>query len=489
MVEERTNEPEDGQAPVFTELSARRLGPVRRFFVRRPAVMDVLVLLGFAAWALLMGVGADSMYVLHAYLGGEKVAAMQWASFGLTLVGTVALWWRRRSPLLVAAVMTVLGVAALATTGLAWGFDVGVTLALYAVATERRPLVTWTAFAGAVAALLVGALAFPLPARVGAITLGLGAAGSVEADTLSARATGFLQSAVWYQTAVPVLVLGLLAVAAGTSVRNRRLHVAAFVEAANALARDQEQRTRLAQAGERARIAREMHDVVAHSISVMVALGGGASAAIDWAPDRARTALGELVATGRSALGDMRRVLGVLHEGVGADEREGLGAGKVAGDGAVGDTRPARPGPVPTGHDALFDPQPGGIELAALVERFRTAGIPVRTQGLATDGLTDLDPSLQLAVYRIVQEALTNALRHAPGTPGVEVEIHRDAGGVEVVVMDGGTTLPVEASPGSQRGLVGMRERAAVFGGVVEAGRYGRGWRVRALLPWDEGER
>ena len=87
-----------------------------------------------------------------------------------------------------------------------------------------------------------------------------------------------------------------------------------------------------------------------------------------------------------------------------------------------------------------------------------------------------------------MQEALTNALRHAPGTPGVEVEIHRDAGGVEVVVMDGGTTLPVEASPGSQRGLVGMRERAAVFGGVVEAGRYGRGWRVRALLPWDEGE-
>lgn len=478
MVEERTSGPEAGRAPVFTELSARRLGPVRRFFVRHPAVMDVLVLLGFAGWTLVMGVGADSMYLLHAYLGGEQVAAMQWASLGLTVVGAVALWWRRRRPVLVAGVMTVLGVAALATTGMAWGFDVGVALALYAVATVRRPLVTWTTFAGAVTALLVSALVFPLPARVGAVVLGLGDAGTVEAGSLSARAEGFLQDAVWYQTAVPVLVLALLAVAAGTSVRNRRLHVAAFVDAANALARDQEQRTRLAQAAERARIAREMHDVVAHSISVMVALGGGAAAAIDWAPDRSRVALDELVATGRSALGDMRRVLGVLHDGDGDGDHDG--------DGERGEPAGATPGP--RGEAAPLEPQPGGVELTSLVERFRTAGMPVRTGGLATGGLDDLDPTLQLAVYRIVQEALTNALRHAPGTPGVEVGVHRDAVGVEVVVTDGGGTVPVEESHGSQRGLVGMRERVAVFGGSVEAGRYGRGWRVRALLPWDEGD-
>lgn len=457
-------------APVFTELSARRLGPVRRYLARRPVVVDALLVVCFTGWALVMGVGADSMYALHAYLGGERVLWMQYASLALTLCGAVALCWRRRRPVLVAGIMGLLGVGALATTGATSGFEVGLAIALYAVARAERPVVTWGVCTGSVVALLVGARMLPLVTLVGSISLGIGPAdaGDLEVVAGGARAGSFLQSAVWYQTAVPVLVLSLVAVALGTNVRNRRLHVAAFVDAANALARDLEQRERLAQAAERARIAREMHDVVAHSISVMVALGGGAAAAIDWAPDRSRAALGELVSTGRSALGDMRRVLGVLHEN----------DGDAPGDAETTDV----------GKTVPLEPQPGAVDLGTLVDRFRTAGLPLAVSGVGTSGLDGLDATLQLAIYRVVQEALTNVLRHAPGTPSVEVSVRRGPGRVEVVVTDGGPTVPVDPAHGSRRGLVGMRERAAVFGGTVETGRHGSGWQVRVVLPSGEGD-
>lgn len=473
------------ETQVFTEFSARRLGPVRRFFVQHPRAMDALLMVLFAGWALLMGLSADSTYVLYLFLGGDQVLRMQLASVVLTALGTTALGWRRRHPVHVAVTMGVLGVLALATTGMTAGFEVGAALALYAVATSRRPTIAWLTTAGVVAALLTAALAFPLPTTMGAIISGTAVTDPAElaAVTESLRGSGVLTSPVWYQTGVPVLVLALFAVAAGTSTRSKRLHVTAFVDAANALARDQEQRARLAQAAERARIAREMHDIVAHSISVMVALGGGAAAAMDWAPERSRAALDELVSTGRSALGDMRRVLGVLHndapEGdvrAGGGGADGVAAGGVAPDSASPD------GTDPDGA-APLEPQPGGVDLAALITRFRAIGLSVRHVGVGTDVLERLDASLQLAVYRIIQEALTNALRHAPGTPVVEVAVRERGDQVEAIVTDRGAVLTVPPSPGSGRGLVGMRERAAVFGGTVDAGPYGEGWRVRALLP------
>lgn len=442
--------------PVFTELSARRLGPLRRFLVRRPVVVDVGLVLAFVGWALVVGVGADSMYSLRARLGDQPVDRIEYASLTLTLVGAAALVRRRRRPLPVALVMGALGVLALALTGTTSGIELGIGIALYALAASAPPRVTWSAAAVTVGAVLVAARVLPLPATVGAVMLNIDPS-SDDPALAQARGETFLQSTIWYRIALPVLVIALLAVAVGASVRNRRLHLAAFVEAANALARDQDQRERLALAAERARIAREMHDVVAHSISVMVALGGGAAVALDWAPDRSRAALDDLVATGRAALGDMRRVLGVLHDD------DARGRAETPEDG------------VP------LAPQPGGVDLSTLVERFRTAGLPVRTTGVA-DALDGLDASLQLAVYRIVQESLTNALRHAPGTPAVDVALCRGADGVEVVVTDAGPTLAVVASPGTGRGLVGMQERVAVFGGTVEAGPHGRGWRVRALL-------
>lgn len=444
----------EAPAPVLTAQSVRRAGPVRRFLARRPAVLDALVVLVFLGWATVVGLGAESTHVLSATLGDERVRQMQVALVVLMLAGAAALARRRRNPVAVAAAVGVLGVLSLATTGATSGFELGLGFALYAVAASERPLVTWLTAVPTVAGTLLAARVLELPGTV------LGASLHLPPDAL-AEVDGSSQAQL-------VPYLALLGIAVGTGVRAQRLRLAAFVEHANALAREQEQQALLAQAAERARTAREMHDVVAHSISVMIALGGGARAAIDWAPERSREALDELVATGRAALGDVRRVLGVLHDG--------------------GEARPGDPDVARDADGTPLEPQPGSTDLVTLVERFRTAGLPVRTTGLADTGLQELDANLQLAVYRVVQEALTNALRHAPGTPGVDLGVRRDGARVEVVVTDQGPTLPVDASPGSQRGLVGMRERVAAFGGHVEAGPYGRGWRVRALLPSSEGD-
>lgn len=447
-------------------------GPVRRFLDRHAhavdRVADAVVVALFTAWSLLLGLGADSMYRLHEVVDADRVLLMQVASLVLTLAGAVALLWRRRRPATVAAVMAGLGVASLGVTGATNGFELGLALALYALAATGRTRAVWATAGAGAAALLVAARAFPLALTVAAKTVGVD---RTDADAFAATTgggpLGFVTSASWYVTAAPVLVLALVAVAAGSLVHARRRHVAALAEAARARAEEQAQRARLVQASERAQIAREMHDVVAHSISVMVALGGGASAAFDVAPERARAALDELVDTGRAALGDMRRILGVLHD-------DGDAGGPVAGGAGTG--------------AAPLEPQPGSLDLARLVERARTAGLPVRASGLAVTGLEDLDPALQLAVYRIVQESLTNTMRHAPGSTDVHVAVRRLPDAVEVVVTDAGGSAPAGAGTGSRRGVVGMSERAAVFGGTVEAGPYGEGWRVHALLPWDEGD-
>lgn len=455
-----TREPRS-PAPVLTEQQVRRSGPFRALLVRRPLIVDAFVAACFAGWALLTGIGADSMYTLHAYLGGDQVLQMQYASVVLTVLGSAALLLRRRRPLPVALVMACLGVVALAVTGTTSGFEVGVAIALHAVSASQLPRVTWLSFTAAVLALLVAAPLLPQARTVGTIIAGTSAD---RGDDVGLAA--FVQGGAWYQTALPVLVLALVAVALGIGARNDHLHVARLVEAANASARDQVQRADLARAAERARIAREMHDVVAHSISVMVALGGGASIALEEAPDRARIALDELTATGRSALTDMRRVLGVL------DERS-LPAFDVEDDGSAVD-------------DATTSPLPGIAELEALVERFQLVGMRLQASGLDDRRLRELDAGLQLTVHRVAQEALTNALRHAPGSQAVELRVDLAEDAVEVVITDRGPTAPVVAVQGTGRGLLGMRERAAAFRGTVEAGAHEGGWRVRVLLPRDE---
>lgn len=407
----------------FTELNARRLGPVRRFFVGHPRAMDAVVV----ALAAALSLGGA--------LSPEQSRSVP-VSLTVAAVGAVALWWRRSHPLPVAAVVSVLGALGLALTGTASGTEMTLGFALYAVAAELPTRTSWLA-AGSTTALMAGAVwlwEMPSPDPFA----GRGDGG------VTVNGEAALTDDRW-ASLVGLVIVVLAAMAIGTSVRGRRQHLRELLDRANAFAKDRDQQAELARAAERTRIAREMHDVVAHSISVMITLADGAAAALDRSPDRSRVALTELSATGRSALGDMRRVLGALQA------------------------------------EAPLEPTLGDHDLETLVERFRTAGVPVRAEGLRA-ALPE-DTGLRLAVYRVVQEALTNVLRHAPGTPRVDLAVRHVPGRWEVEVVDHGPALPPTDAGGAGLGLIGMRERAAVLGGTVDAGPWEHGWRVLVALP------
>ncbi|WP_100444466.1 sensor histidine kinase [Glycomyces xiaoerkulensis] len=198
---------------------------------------------------------------------------------------------------------------------------------------------------------------------------------------------------------------------------------------------------------ERARIARDMHDIIGHNLAVINALADGGSYAATASPERAREALTAIGATSRQALSELRRVLSVLRED--------------------GSERPE------------LAPQPGLSDLAALVERVREAGLPVSVK--TTGYRWELSENQQLAVYRTVQEALTNALKHAAGPRRAQVAIEFGEDGLSVAVSNTG---PVEVDTGVRRGLAGLSERAAAFGGTMEAGpQPSGGWRVAIWLP------
>ena len=412
----------------FTELNARRLGPVRRFFVGHPRAMDAVVVVVAALVAVggALSPGQSSRPVL---------------SVVLAVVGALALVWRRSRPLVVAAVAAALGVVAVAATGTASGVEMTLGFALYCAAAELPTRTAWLTAGGTTGALAAAVWLWEQPSpdlRAGR-----------DGGTLTVNGEAAL-SDDRVGSLVGLLIVALAAMAIGTSVRNRRQHLSELLARANALAKDRDQQAELARAAERTRIAREMHDVVAHSLSVMISLADGAAAALDRSPDRSRVALTELSSTGRSALGDMRRVLGALQA------------------------------------EAPLEPTLGDHDLESLVERFRTAGLPVRAEGLRAE-LPD-DTGLRLAVYRVVQEALTNVLRHAPGTSRVDLTIRREPGRWEVEVVDQGAAVPPTDPGGAGLGLIGMRERAAVLGGTVDAGPWEHGWRVLVTLPAPEEE-
>jgi signal transduction histidine kinase len=208
---------------------------------------------------------------------------------------------------------------------------------------------------------------------------------------------------------------------------------------------ESEQTLRRAAADEQARIARELHDVIAHSVSVMVVQATAASDVFETQPEKAREALRSIEDTGRSTLTELRRLLGVVER-------------------AAGDT---------------YSPQPGLGAVDDLVARVRSAGLPV---ALRVDGeLDDLPAGIDLSAYRIVQEALTNTLKHGHASRA-EVDLRRTPTGLELEIVDDG--VGTGNGQGAGRGLIGMRERANLVGGEVEAGpRPGGGFRVRARLP------
>jgi len=262
-----------------------------------------------------------------------------------------------------------------------------------------------------------------------------------------------------------VFLTGLVftALLAGVVVRALRSQLDWLAERAQRLELERDQQATLAAVTERARIAREMHDVVSHNIQVMVTLADAASRAQATDPERASEAIHEVSSTGRQALTDMRRMLGVLRD-------EPIPAN---GNSAAADVH-GRPS---------YAPQPGLGELDALIDRVQATGldVSVRRQGVPFE----LSPAAGLTVYRVVQEALTNVLKHAEQARTVEVELDFADPDVEVRITDDGRTKVVvpSAPGGGGHGLAGMAERAAAFGGTLAAGpRPDGGWAVEAML-------
>ena len=392
-------------------------GVIRQFWYRHPRLTDALV----AAAYVVPGLAFD----LLTAVSDNAIAERGLLPFGVALVllGGAALLFRRSRPwtvLVVAWIVVLLSVPAFGSE------DQFITIfALYALAVYGSVRAAWIGYAGSVA---VGITAGYLVAAVGDESAG---------DSPFTSGLSFA-------------VVLLIAVLVGINIGNRRRYVVALVDRAAQLARERDQQAQLAAAAERARIAREMHDIVSHGLTVMVTLADGSAALAAAQPERAADAMRKVAETGRQALVDMRRMLGLLDDGT--------------------------PGPAV----ADLAPQPGVAEIGALVDGFRDAGLAIR---LSTRGNPPSDPAEQLTVYRLVQESLTNVLRHSASATIVTVDVAYSTDGVVVEVgNDGLHAAPPSAGSGGH-GIVGMRERVALYGGTVESGpRPGGGWSVVATL-------
>jgi signal transduction histidine kinase len=322
-----------------------------------------------------------------------------------------------------------------------WPLAVLAVTALGALATSQVSSEPWVQIAS------VGLASFTVGereahrARAALGVLAIAAAISVGFIAMDADAVEAL--AITFVVLVPTWILGDL-------VRGRRLDTDRRAAEAERALREREDQARAAAAEERRHVARELHDVVAHAVSVMVIQAGAARQIVRNDPDEAEAALLTVEATGREAMTELRRFLGAL-----ADEDE------VAG----------------------VAPQPGIGELETLLDRIREAGLPASLEVAGTPRA--IPPSLDVTVYRIVQEALTNALRYAERAATL-VRLDWGADQLRLEILDDGPGTG-EAS-GSGRGLVGMRQRASLVGGRLEAGpRLGGGYAVRAWLPFDPG--
>lgn len=362
----------------------------------RPRVVDAgLVLLAAAGPVAGLAVTRDGAFLLQA-------------------LAAVPIWWRRRAPLVVLSVVS--AIAALAQLVPTGPVATGPALAIvvFTVASLRSTA----------RAILGYGVAVGLP------TLLSGTRALVVENPFSPSLLD------------PLLLMGLAMGFAVRASRERRRAIAALVE----------QRSEQAVHAERIRIAAEMHDVVAQSLTVMVALAGGARTAWERHPERAQHALEQLGEVGGTALEEMQRILQMLRT-----ERSRQDGGLRG-----------------SGYDLP--------SLDELVQTFRTADLPVVLHHQGPPRSTD--PALDTTVHRIVQEALTNALRYASGATEVRVDVTAHDDGLLVTVSDDGRTDGQAPSIGAGSGLIGIRTRAESFGGASAAGpRVGGGWEVRVVLP------
>jgi len=341
------------------------------------------------------------------------------------LLCTVPLCWRFRAPATVAIMVTAAS-AAWILTMFNWAdqppFEPGLAIivALFALASraDGRPL--W-----------IGAVVSGVPVITGEIFGGVAGQG--------------------IGNVFPAVLLFVLTFIMGRIVHAHRRHASGQQNRAERLERDQEARAAQAVAAERTRIARELHDVIAHSLSVIVVQAAAERRVLPAGQQSTAETLDSIEQNGRQAMTELRRLLGLLRKG----------------DGAL-----------------PLAPQPGLDGIADLVAQAREAGVEV---AVLTDGdLTAIPRGVDLSAYRIVQESLTNVLKHAQAR-NVEVLLRGRGRCVEIDVTDDGTAVPAPGDGGL--GLIGMRERVAVYGGTVEAGHLDRGgFQVRAMLPFEAGE-
>ncbi|WP_043729211.1 sensor histidine kinase [Streptomyces zinciresistens] len=339
-------------------------------------------------------------------------------SLVLMTLGAAALAFRRLAPLKVLALTGTVSLAEFVTGEPRAPVAMSAVIALYTVAattdrttTLRVGLLTVTVLTGA--AMLAG----PLP---------------------------------WYaQENLAVLAWTGIGATAGDAVRSRRAFVAAIRERADRAERTHEQEARRRVAEERLRIARDLHDVVAHHIALVNVQAGVAAHVMDKRPDQAKEALAHVREAGRSALNELRATVGLLRQ---------------SGD-----------------PEAPTEPAPGLHRLDELVGTFHSAGLPVEVARADQD--TPLPAAVDLAAYRIVQEALTNVRKHAGTAARAEVSVVRVGPNIEITVLDDGSGEDA-ALDGGGHGLVGMRERVTALSGTLTTGpRYGGGFRVHAILP------
>ena len=328
--------------------------------------------------------------------------------FALVAVAAIALAWRRRAPLIVAIIVTAIS-SFVSLFGYWPEFSAFQLIALYTAAAnvDRRRFV--------------------------AVLLPVGLVSSVLISVGESSERGLN----WVEVAFGVLVTAGLPILIGRITYNRRRRIV----------RERELAARDAVAAERVSIARELHDVVAHHMSVMVVQAGAARSVVEADPAAVVDALRQIEASGRTGLAEMRRLLEVLKTGDAGDDRA---------------------------------PQPGLQHLGELLDGMRAAGLPV--EAVIEGEPRPLSPGVDLSAYRIVQEALTNSLRHAGGA-SARVLVRYAPGALELEVADDGRGPPVDGASGGH-GLIGMRERAQLFGGELDAGpRPGGGFVVRARLP------
>ncbi len=381
---------------------------------RTPTVADVVVVLCVGAVTLANLATVIPLLSLSP-TEDRELAETDWLAINLVLIGAISLMWRRRSPLVV------LGISASAfSAGLLLAYPpaqpIGPAIALYTVALVHGSLVTATG--GLAAALLI----------------------------MTSTATHLHWQADSPDRLLENLLLLGAACLLGHGIQLARTRKSVLEAQEARLAREHATKTQQAIRDEKTRIARELHDVVAHHVSVITAQASGAQRVFDTQPQLAKEALRSIEATGRGALTEMRRLLGVLQTDTDSAETQ---------------------------------PQPGLDQLPVLIARMERSGLPVDLE--ISGEPRPLSTGVQLNAFRIVQEALTNTLKHASASRAL-VELGYGSGQLHIRVGDNGNGLRPDSIPG--HGLIGMRQRAAVLGGelAVVPGTDG-GVLVDASLP------